>query len=176
MKSIQKGFTLIELMIVVAIIGILAAIAIPAYQDYTIRSQVAEGLTLAADLKAAVAEEIANSGEWPTDEVALGLTEGAKRGKYVTDIDVDMGTITITYGSTATGGEANAAIDALQLSIRPQLSVNNDVLWLCGRASPIAAAVYADAAGADSGADNTDTDLFDKYLPSACRTGVAAGS
>jgi len=70
LKQVQKGFTLIELMIVVAIIGILAAIAIPAYQDYTIRAQVTEGLSLAADLKAAVAEEVANSGEWPADEVA----------------------------------------------------------------------------------------------------------
>ena len=66
MKRVQQGFTLIELMIVVAIIGILAAIAIPAYQDYTIRSQVSEGLTLAASAKAAVAESFANRGEWIT--------------------------------------------------------------------------------------------------------------
>jgi type IV pilus assembly protein PilA len=176
MKTLQKGFTLIELMIVVAIIGILAAIAIPAYQDYTIRSQVAEGLTLAADLKAAVAEEIANSGAWPETEVDLGLDEDAKRGKYVTDIDVDTGTITITYGAEASGGEANAAIDGLLLSIRPMLSLNNDVVWICGRASEIEDAVAEDNAGTASGENQTDDDLFDKYLPSACRTGTAAAA
>ena len=73
-KAIQKGFTLIELMIVVAIIGILAAIAIPAYQDYTIRAQVTEGLNLAGDLKAAVAEHFAQFGAWPADNAALGIT------------------------------------------------------------------------------------------------------
>ena len=67
LKSVQKGFTLIELMIVIAIIGILAAIAIPAYQDYTVRAQVTEGLNLAGDLKAAVAEDFANTGLWPAD-------------------------------------------------------------------------------------------------------------
>ncbi len=67
LKQVQKGFTLIELMIVVAIIGILAAIAIPAYQDYTIRAQVTEGLNLAASVKAAVAETYANTGTWPAN-------------------------------------------------------------------------------------------------------------
>ena len=66
MKSLQKGFTLIELMIVIAIIGILAAIAIPAYQNYTIRAQVTEGLSLADDFKTAVAEYYQNNGSWPT--------------------------------------------------------------------------------------------------------------
>ena len=87
-KAMQKGFTLIELMIVVAIIGILAAIAIPAYQDYTIRSQVTEGLNLAADLKAAVAESFAQNGLWPVDNAAVGLTQ-LKSGKYVQQVDID---------------------------------------------------------------------------------------
>ena len=174
MKTFQKGFTLIELMIVVAIIGILAAIAIPAYQDYTIRSQVAEGLTLAADLKVAVAEQIANSGEWPVDETNIGQVTGEKRGKYVGSVAVDLGTINITYAGTATGGEANAAIDGLVLSIKPRLSLNNDVLWICGRAADIEDSVEEDSAGTASGENITDADLFDKYLPSACRTGAAA--
>ena len=74
MKQVQKGFTLIELMIVVAIIGILAAIAIPAYQDYTIRAQASEGLAMASATKAAVAEYYADKGTWPADDGAAGGT------------------------------------------------------------------------------------------------------
>src|SRR3569832_868627 len=98
-KSIQKGFTLIELMIVVAIIGILAAIAIPAYQDYTIRSQVTEGLNLAGAVKAEIAEYYAQNGSWPT---ALGTGAGTlghtateiPEGKYVSSVQVTNGLIT----------------------------------------------------------------------------------
>ena len=84
LKQVQKGFTLIELMIVVAIIGILAAIAIPAYQDYTIRAQVTEGLTLAGDLKAGVAEWYANTGDW-ADLTDLGLSVARRQGGQVRD-------------------------------------------------------------------------------------------
>ena len=102
--KLQKGFTLIELMIVVAIIGILAAIAIPAYQDYTIRAQVTEGMNLAAAAKAAVAEDFLNEGLPPTNRADAGMSANATdtTGKYVTGVNVANGVITVTYGAEAT--------------------------------------------------------------------------
>src|SRR5688500_8396164 len=98
----QKGFTLIELMIVVAIIGILAAIAIPAYQDYTIRSQVTEGLNLAGGVKVAVAESYAQNGTFPVGLVEAGLVDTAGNatvpsGKYVDNLSITNGTIIVQY-------------------------------------------------------------------------------
>src|SRR5215211_5676461 len=109
MKRMEKGFTLIELMIVVAIIGILAAIAIPAYQDYTIRAQVSEGMNLAAAAKAAVAESFLNRGTAPANRTVAGMSDLATdtSGKYVSQVAVTNGTITVSYGN-----EANAQIAA----------------------------------------------------------------
>ena len=163
LNRVQKGFTLIELMIVIAIIGILAAIAIPAYQDYTVRAQVTEGLNLAGDLKAAVAEDFANTGLWAPTEQTLGIVEGAKTGKYVADVDVGTGTITITYGlqanATALPGGANV------LTLRPMVSANSDVIWVCGYHAAPAGAVDPASGAAAAGA----TTVLPKYLPSNCR-------
>ena len=140
----QAGFTLIELMIVVAIIGILAAIAIPAYQDYTIRAQVSEGLSLASGAKAGVAEFFQDSGGFPNNNAEAGLEVSTNiKGKYVTQVAVGAknGIITVTYGNEA---NTNIATDTLKLVATDR---TGSIEWDC-----------ANNAG-----------LLDKWLPAACR-------
>jgi len=164
LNKVQKGFTLIELMIVVAIIGILAAIAIPAYQDYVIRSQVSEGLTLASSVKTSVAEYFADRGQWPATNTDLGITQ-APSGKYVTAVTVDNGTITIQYGN-----DANTAIAGANntMSLKPLVSTNLDVVWQCGDNEPTSASVGEYSGGA-SGTIDPDALVLGKYRPSNCR-------
>jgi len=97
-QQIQQGFTLIELMIVVAIIGILAAVAIPAYQDYTIRANVSEGLSVAAAAKTGVSEFFATTGNLPADNSEAGVaTEEDINGNAVDKVTINAGVITIDY-------------------------------------------------------------------------------
>ncbi len=160
MKATQKGFTLIELMIVVAIIGILAAIAIPAYQDYTIRAQVTEGLNLAGAVKAGVAESYANTGTWPADNTAAGGdTATPPKGKYVTGVVVANGVITITYGD-----QANTNVAGKTLTLFPGVSQNNDVVWACSNgAKPTSTVTWATAPS------RPGTEILPKYSPKVCR-------
>jgi type IV pilus assembly protein PilA len=170
MTKLQKGFTLIELMIVVAIIGILAAIAIPAYQDYTIRAQVSEGMNLAAAAKAAVAESFLNRGEAPADRTAAGMSPNPTdtSGKYVDQVAVLNGAIVIRYAN-----DANQVIQNETLGLTPFETPDLSVAWKCGGAAqpngtqPMGTAGGGNVAVEDSG--TLDDVTTHKYLPSACR-------
>jgi len=126
MKSVQKGFTLIELMIVIAIIGILAAIAIPAYQDYTLRAKVTEGINLVAAAKLATAEFYQDAGTWPSDNDQAGLATRIN-AEYVSQVAVTGKTITVTYKGTN-----NADVDTKALTFA---GVDNggSVGWDCDK-------------------------------------------
>lgn len=171
MKTLQKGFTLIELMIVVAIIGILAAIAIPAYQDYTIRAQVSEGLNLAESVKTAVSDYYAQNGSMPAAVVTTATTANglgfarAPEGKYVASVDLAAnGVIQITY-SNAGGKQANANINGLVLGIDPGVSQNGDIVWRCGvKAAPTLGGTPLMAFAGANG-----TNIPPKYLPASCK-------
>ena len=130
MRAIQKGFTLIELMIVVAIIAILAAIAISQYQDYVIRSQVSEGSALSDGVKTAMAEYYQNNGKFPSSNVSAGLaTNTSIKGQYVSKIDVGVvnGVIRAYYG----GAKANAKIPATQILQFSAVSNAGSIEWHC---------------------------------------------
>lgn len=145
MNTVQKGFTLIELMIVVAIIGILAAIAIPAYQDYIARSQASEAMTLSSGLKTNIAEVYGQNGDWTAINSGTDGIPAATdvTGKYVSQVEVAAGVITATFnGSDVSKGLQNGNI------VLSPLDATGSVTWTC-----------------------SSTDIEQKYLPKAC-TGI----
>ncbi|MBH2040022.1 pilin [Neisseria meningitidis] len=163
MNTLQKGFTLIELMIVIAIVGILAAVALPAYQDYTARAQVSEAILLAEGQKSAVTEYYLNHGEWPSNNTSAGVATSTDiKGKYVKEVKVANGVITATMLSTG----VNKEIQGKKLSLWAKRQAGS-VKWFCGQ--PVTRNAKADDVAAD-GTNKIDT----KHLPSTCRDASSA--
>ncbi|HEZ5265385.1 TPA: pilin [Neisseria meningitidis] len=162
MNTLQKGFTLIELMIVIAIVGILAAVALPAYQDYTARAQVSEAILLAEGQKSAVTEYYLNHGKWPDGNSNAGVASSSTiKGKYVEKVEVAKGVITATMLSTGVNNE----IQGKKLSLWAKRQ-NGSVKWFCGQ--PVK---RDDANAKDDVAADTDAakKIDTKHLPSTCR-------
>jgi type IV pilus assembly protein PilA len=160
MRNMQRGFSLIELMIVVSIIGILASIAMPAYQDYNVRAQVSEGFVMLHSVKQAIAETYTVTGVMPANRTEANLPSAANstQSKYVAAVDVGTGgSIIIQFGNSA-----NAQISGTTIQLTPYVQPDRSVVWRCGN---------SDAPGGTTTASYSAGSMTANYMPQVCRAG-----
>ncbi len=164
MNKVQKGFTLIELMIVVAIIGILASLAISAYQTYTVRAQIAEGLNMAVSAKVPVVDAYNMNGEPPADrqEAGMSILATSTKGRYVAQVDIIMGRVDVTMGNFV-----HADVSGDIVTFTPYLTPSGGIVWRCGSATPPTGAVLLNGNGNATVYQAPTVEA--RYLPSSCR-------
>ena len=164
MKSFRNGFTLIELMIVVAIMGILASLAISTYQTYTIRTQVSEAISMAAGAKTPVIDAFNQSGRPPADRAEAGMTPDPEdtRGKFVESVNVVNGRVDVKFGN-----ESHQLIFGKTLSLTPYMSGSGSFLWRCGAAAAPGDATVLSGGGVES--EHLLPDVETRYLPKSCK-------
>ena len=165
-RKLASGFTLIELMIVIAIIGILASLAVTAYQTYTVRAQVAEAITMASNAKVPVADAYNNTGVPPATRVEAGMTVAPTdtRGNYVSQVNVVNGRIDVMMGVNA-----HAEVIGDVISFTPYVTTGGGIIWRCGaEGAPGGGAVLLGTASANPAVYRLPT-LDTRYMPSVCR-------